>query len=85
MESFEWTKTLSKIRNLFFFNIFLYVSLCGIILFNPIITWIILPLDGLFILLLLLSGKYLFDLSRISYLGKKRQSNNVLATIQARN
>jgi len=32
----------------------------------------------------LLGGKYLFDLSRISYIGKKRQSKNVIATIKAK-
>jgi len=84
LESFEWAKTLTKLRNLFFLLIFLIVLICEIFLLDPIITWVILPLDGLFILILLFGAKYLFDHSRILYFGKKRESKNVIATIQAK-
>ena len=84
VESFEWTKTSTKIMKAVFLWIFLFISVCQIISFYPIITWILLPLDGLFILTILLGVRYISDRSRIIYLGKKRESKNVIATIQAR-
>ena len=66
------------------FIIFLFVLICEVLLLYPIITWLILVLDGLFILSLLFSGKILFDHSRIIYIGKKRESKNVIATVQAK-
>ena len=59
--------------------------ICEAFLLYPVITWLILVLDSLFILLLLFSGKILFDHSRISYIGKKRASKNVITIVQAKN
>ncbi|MFX1419043.1 MAG: M28 family metallopeptidase [Promethearchaeota archaeon] len=84
VESFEWTKTISKMLKLIFLWIFLFVSVCQIISLYPIITWIFLFLDGLFILVLLFGGRYLFDHSRIIYFGKKKESKNIIATVKAK-
>ena len=62
----------------------IFVCFFELILLFPSMTWLILPLDGLFMLAILLGGKYLFDHSRILYFGKKKESKNVIATIQAK-
>ncbi|MFW9829083.1 MAG: M28 family metallopeptidase [Candidatus Thorarchaeota archaeon] len=84
VESFEWTKTLSKLKNLFLFSIFLFVLITEVILLFPFAAWVILPLDGLMLVIILLAGKYIFDLSRIIFIGKKRTSKNVITTAQAK-
>ncbi len=84
VELFEWTKSLSKLKNFFFFSIFIFVLLSEVILLFPIAAWLILPLDVLIIVIILLAGKYIFDFSRIIFLGKRRTSKNVLTTIQSK-
>jgi len=84
VESFEWTKTSSKFRKLIFLWIFIVFMSTEILLLYPNLTWIILPLDGLFFIVLMLGGKYAFDHYRIIFIGKKRESKNVIATIQAK-
>ncbi|UCC18320.1 MAG: M28 family peptidase [Promethearchaeota archaeon] len=84
VETFEWTKTMAKILKLFFLWIFLFVLICQIISLYPIITWSFLIVDGIFIFLSLLGIRYIFDHSRIIYFGKKRESKNVIATVQAK-
>jgi len=84
VESFEWTKTSTKFRKLIFLWIFIVFMNTEILLLYPNFTWIILPLDGLFFIVLMLGGKYAFDHSRIIFIGKKRESKNVIATIQAK-
>jgi len=84
VESFEWTKTSTKLRKLIFLWIFIVFMSSEILLLYPNFTWIILLLDGLFFFLLILGGKYAFDHSRITFIGKKRESKNVIATIQAK-
>jgi len=84
VESFEWTKTLTKLRKLIFLWIFIVNLSCLILLLYPTFTWIIVPLDMLFFIVLIFGGKYIFDLSRVIFIGKKRESKNVIATIQAK-
>ena len=84
VESFEWTKTSTKFGKLIFLWIFIIIMISEILLLYPTFTGLILPLDGLFFFLLMFGGKYAFDQSRIIYIGKKRESKNVIATIQAK-
>lgn len=84
LESFEWTKTSSKLRKLFFLSIFTVNIIIEILLLYPTFIWIILPLYGLFFLTLIFGGKYAFEYSKIIFLGKKRTSKNVIVTIQAK-
>ncbi|MFX1391024.1 MAG: M28 family metallopeptidase [Promethearchaeota archaeon] len=84
IESFEWTKTFSKLKNLFFFGIFIFLFLWELFLMVPALTWVNLLLEGLFTAIILLSVKYVFDHSRILFLGKKNSSKNIVATIQAK-
>ncbi|MFX0034445.1 MAG: M28 family metallopeptidase [Candidatus Hermodarchaeota archaeon] len=84
IESFKWTTTTTKLRKLLFLWFFTFILICQILLLNPLFTWIILPLDGLFIVILLSGGKFLFDQSKILYIGKKRESKNLYTTIQAK-
>ena len=84
VESFEWTKTLTKFRKLIFLWIFIVILSSETLLLYPTLTWLILPLDGLFFIVLTLGGKFAFDHSRIIFIGKKRESKNVIATIQAK-
>ncbi|MFX1467819.1 MAG: M28 family metallopeptidase [Promethearchaeota archaeon] len=83
-ESFKWTTTMSKLRKLLFLWFFTFIFICQILLLNPFVTWIILPLDGLFFVILLFGGKFLFDQSKILYIGKKKESKNIYTTIQAK-
>jgi hypothetical protein len=83
VEPFKWTKTLSKLKNFLFFILFLFVLLSESILFFPNLTWIILLINVLFVVIVILYVKYLLDFSRILFIGKKRVSKNVIATIQA--
>lgn len=84
VESFEWTKTSTKFRKLIFLWIFIVSMSIDILLLYPTFTWIILPLYGFFFIVLVLGGKYAFDHSRNIFIGKKRESKNVIATIQAK-
>ncbi|MFX0164651.1 MAG: M28 family metallopeptidase [Candidatus Hodarchaeota archaeon] len=84
VESFEWTKILIKLNKMFFLWTFFILLGSEILLLYPLFTWIILPLNGLFFVVLIFGGKYIFDHSRIIYSGKRRESKNVIATIQAK-
>ncbi len=84
VESFEWTTSLYKIRKLLFLWIFIFILSSEILLLYPSNTWLILPLDGLFLLGLLVVVKYAFDHSKLIFIGKKRESKNVIATIHAK-
>ncbi|NVM37049.1 MAG: M28 family peptidase [Candidatus Lokiarchaeota archaeon] len=84
IESFEWTKTSTKFRKVIFLWLFIVILSSEISLLYPTFTWLILPLDGLFFLVLILGGKYAFDHSRIIFVGKKRESKNIITTIKAK-
>lgn len=84
VESFEWTASLYKFRKLLFLWIFIFILSSEILLLYPTNTWLIFPLDALFLLVLILGIKYAFDHSKLMFIGKKRESKNVIATIQAK-
>ncbi|MFX1570328.1 MAG: M28 family metallopeptidase [Promethearchaeota archaeon] len=83
-ESFKWTKTSSKLRKLIFLWIFIVLTIDEILLFIPTFTWIILPLYGLFFTGLILIGKIAYDYTKSIYIGKKKESKNIITTIQAK-
>ena len=84
VESFIWTRTTTKFRKLIFLWIFIFTLISQIILLQPIVTWIILPLDGLFFVVLFLLVKIIFDHTRMLFIGKRRESKNAIVTIQAK-
>jgi len=84
VESFMWSKTALKLRKLIFLWIFVFVLGSQILLLQPVITWIILPLDGLFFIVLFKLVKIILDHTRILFLGKRKESKNVIATIYAK-
>ena len=84
VESFLWSKTSTKLRKLIFLWIFVFVLCSQILLLRPVITWIILPLDGLFLVGLFTMFKLIFDHTRILFLGRRKESRNVIATINAK-
>ncbi|KKK41540.1 MAG: Aminopeptidase YwaD precursor [Candidatus Lokiarchaeum sp. GC14_75] len=83
VESFEWVKTLIIMIKLVLAFILIYIFVYTIILLNPIISWVILPLDITFLILLYYGLKFIFDHTRDSTIGKKKESNNVIATFRA--
>ncbi|MFX1364190.1 MAG: M28 family metallopeptidase [Promethearchaeota archaeon] len=85
IESFEWSKSFIILRKLIFLWIFLFILGSEILLLFPDFSWLILPLDGLFFLVLFLVGKNLFDYSRNISFGKKKESKNIIAIIRAKN
>ncbi len=84
VESFEWAASLFQFRKLIFLWILILILSSEIVLLYPANTWLILPLDGLFLLVLILGVKYVFDHSRLLFIGKKRESKNVIATIHGK-
>ncbi len=84
VESFEWSKTLRILQKLIFLWIFAFILGNEILLLYPTFTWLIIPLDGLFFLVLILGGKYIFDHSRKLFIGKRKESHNIITTIQAK-
>ncbi len=83
-EPFEWTKTSTKLRKLIFLWIFIVFTINEILLLYPLFTWIILPIYGLFFIILILGGKVAFDYTRFIFIGKKKESKNIITTIQAK-
>ena len=55
-----------------------------IILLFPYITWIIFLLDIIFIVFILYEIKRIFDSTRITYIGKKKEARNILTTVQCK-
>ncbi|MBY9006917.1 MAG: M28 family peptidase [Candidatus Lokiarchaeota archaeon] len=84
IEPFEWTKTLVFFMKLIFSLIIIYVLICDVILFFPDIVWIILPLDILLIITFIMTIKRLMNMERNIYIGKRRESNNIITTVQAK-
>jgi len=84
IEPFKWTKTFTIIIKLVFSFIILFLIICQVILFFPNLTWIILPLDVLFFIIVYSGIKILFDNTKILYIGKKRESKNVLTKVMAK-
>ncbi|MFX1346093.1 MAG: M28 family metallopeptidase [Promethearchaeota archaeon] len=84
VESFEWAKTFIRIRHLILLLIFIIFLTSEILILYPSHTWIILPLYGLFFIIFILVGKYLFDHTRNIYIGKRTKSKNIIASIQAK-
>ncbi|MFW9987607.1 MAG: M28 family metallopeptidase [Candidatus Odinarchaeota archaeon] len=85
VESFEWSKSFSNLRKLIFLWIFIFILGSEILLLFLDFTWLIIPLDCLFFLVLILVSKYFFDYSGSIFFGKKRESKNIITTIQAKN
>ncbi|MFW9864590.1 MAG: M28 family metallopeptidase [Candidatus Thorarchaeota archaeon] len=84
IESFEWTNTLTIIMKLIFTYIFINSISYLILLIYIHITWIILPFNILFIIIIYYSGKKIFDNTRIIYIGKRKKSKNIITTFKAR-
>ena len=84
IQPFEWTKTLVFFMKLIFSLIIIYVLICDVILFFPDIVWIILPLDILLIITFIMTIKRLMNMERNIYIGKRRESNNIITTVQAK-
>ena len=83
IESFTWAPTMSIMMRLAFAFILCYVALYEIILLFPSFVWIILILDVILAGIVFLGIKILFDFTKISYIGKKHESKNVVVTIPA--
>lgn len=84
LQSFEWSKSLRKLQKLIFLLIFLFISVNEILLLYPSFTWLNIPLNGLFLIVLILGMKNVFNYSRIVFIGKRKESNNIISTIQAK-
>ncbi|MHA2390365.1 MAG: M28 family metallopeptidase [Promethearchaeota archaeon] len=85
VESFEWSKTLRILRKLIFLWIFIFTLGIEILLLYPPFTWLIIPLVGLFFLAFVLIGKFIFDYTKKQFIGKRKESHNIISTIQAKN
>lgn len=84
VESFIWTNTSTRLRKLIFLWIFIFTVISQFILLHPILTWLILPLDGFFFLILFPLIKLIFDHTRTLLMGKQRESKNAIVTVQAK-
>ncbi|MFX1375520.1 MAG: M28 family metallopeptidase [Promethearchaeota archaeon] len=84
IERFEWANTLTIVMKLIFILIFGFIILSQIIMLFPNITWIIFPLDIIFIVLILLGAKQIFDNTRTAYIGRKKKAKNVMMTVQCK-
>jgi len=84
VESFKWANTLTIMIKLIFTYIFIHMFIYLIILLYPHITWIILPLNILFLLIIFFSVKMIFDSTKLTYIGKKKEANNIITTLKAR-
>lgn len=84
IEPFEWTKTSTITIKIAFIYIFVYMLIYHIILLFPGITWIILILDIIFVIVIYLGVNYLFDSTQIHYIGKRKESKNIITTFQAK-
>jgi hypothetical protein len=84
VESFEWSKSLRKLQKLIFLWIFAFILGKEILLLYPNFTWVIIPLDGLFFLVLILGFKNIFDHSKKVFIGKRKESHNIISTIRAK-
>ncbi|MFX1488724.1 MAG: M28 family peptidase, partial [Promethearchaeota archaeon] len=84
IETFEWANTLTIIMKLIFTYIFINSISYLILLIYIHIIWIILPLNILFIIIIYFSGKKIFDNTQITYIGKKKESKNIITTFKAR-
>ncbi|MFX0002070.1 MAG: M28 family metallopeptidase [Candidatus Hodarchaeota archaeon] len=84
VESFEWSKSLRKMQKLIFLWIFAFILANEILLLYPNLTWLIIPLDGIFFLVLILGVKNIFDYSKKVFIGKRKESRNIIATIRAK-
>jgi len=83
VESFVWTSTFSIFRKLISLWSFVFILITQIILLYPNVSWIILPLDVLFFIVLFSLIKVIYDHTRMVFIGKKMESKNAIVTIQA--
>ena len=85
LESFEWAKTTVYLMKLAFLFILFYVIIYQIILMYTEFIWIILLLDVLLVGIIYFGMKVLFDMTRVSYIGKKSESQNVISKVPSKN
>ncbi|MHA2183989.1 MAG: M28 family metallopeptidase [Promethearchaeota archaeon] len=81
---FEWSKTLIFLIKIIFMFIFIMVLINTVFLLYPLITWINLPLNITFLVVIYFMVKSAFDDTKITHIGKKKESKNVYTTIKAR-
>jgi len=84
LESFTWAPTSSIMMKLAFIFILCYTILYELILLFPVLVWIILILDVILVVIIFFGIKMLFDFTKITYIGKKGESKNIIVTIPAK-
>jgi len=84
LESFTWTRSTTILMKLAFLFVLSYVIIYQILLIFTYFTWIILLLDLLLVLIIYFGVKFLLDMTRIIYLGERKESKNVVSKIPAK-
>ncbi|MHA1149277.1 MAG: M28 family metallopeptidase [Promethearchaeota archaeon] len=84
LESFQWAKTTIYMMKFAFIFILMYVCIYQILLLYSEFMWIILFLDLLLIGIIYIGVKVLFDMTRISFMGKKFESNNIITKVPSK-
>ncbi|MFX1325384.1 MAG: M28 family metallopeptidase [Promethearchaeota archaeon] len=84
IESFEWSKSSRLLVKVFFLWIFICTLGIEILLQFPSFTWLIIPLESTFFLVLVVLSKSIFDYPKIRFIGKRKESHNIISTIQAK-
>ncbi len=84
LEPFFWSPSMSILMKLGFLILMSFVLIYQVLLVLPTLLWVILILDGSLLIILFFGSKVLLDMTRIIYLGKKRESENLIAKIDSR-
>jgi hypothetical protein len=84
VEHFEWANNLTIVMKLLFILIFGFIVVNQSILLFPIIAWIIFLLDIIFIVCIVNEMKHIFNSTRITYIGKKKEATNVITTVRCK-
>ncbi|TFF87131.1 MAG: hypothetical protein EU550_03875, partial [Promethearchaeota archaeon] len=82
LESFKWCKSTTLLMKGAFIFLLIYLNLYQIILLFTDWIWLILILDALLALIIYFGTKILLDMSRIYYIGKEKESKNIIAKIK---
>ncbi len=84
LEPFFWAPSMSILMKLGFLILMAFVFIYQVLLILPTLLWSILILDGLLLIILFFGLKFLLDMTRIIYLGKKRESENLIVKIDSK-
>ena len=84
IDSFYWTNTFTFLMKSVFSIIIIFVLAYEIIILFPHITWIIIFLNLLLFISIFLVFRSLLNWESVIYLGKKKESKNLIATSQAK-